>query len=53
MCEYLDYRVKKLKRVRVMNIKLDVPSGSYRDFTAKELNQLNQLLACSIKTNKD
>jgi len=50
MCEYLGYNVKKLKRVRIMNIKLDIPVGTYRDFTAKELNQINQAVECSIKT---
>ena len=50
MCEYLGYDVKKLKRVRIMNIKLDIPIGSYRDFTAKELNQINQSVEHSIKT---
>ena len=50
MCEYLGYDVKKLKRVRIMNIKLDIPIGSYRDFTDKELNQMNQLVEHSIKT---
>jgi len=37
MCEYFDYDVKKLKRVRIMNIKLDIPVGNYRDFTDKEI----------------
>ena len=50
MCEYLDYDVKKLKRVRIMNIKLDIPVGTYRDFTAIELNQINQAVEHSIKT---
>jgi 23S rRNA pseudouridine2604 synthase len=50
MCEYLEYDVKKLKRVRIMNIKLDIPIGTYRDFTAKELNQINQSVEHSIKT---
>jgi len=50
MCEYLEYDVKKLKRVRIMNIKLDIPVGTYRDFTAVELNQINQSLDHSIKT---
>jgi len=50
MCEHLDYNVKKLKRVRIMNIKLDIPIGKYRDFTAKELNQINQSVEHSIKT---
>ena len=52
MCEYLEYDVKKLKRVRIMNIKLDIPVGTYRDFTAKELNQINQSVEHSIKTFK-
>tara|TARA_B100000073_G_C23600025_1_gene520023 strand:+ start:169 stop:909 length:741 start_codon:yes stop_codon:yes gene_type:complete len=50
MCEYLGYDVKKLKRVRIMNIKLDVKVGEYRDFTSSELNTLNQLLCNSSKT---
>ena len=50
MCEYLGYEVKKLKRVRIMNIKLDINTGEHRLFTASELNQLNQLLQHSAKT---
>tara|TARA_B110000444_G_scaffold243965_1_gene262952 strand:- start:41 stop:784 length:744 start_codon:yes stop_codon:yes gene_type:complete len=50
MCEYLDYEVKKLKRVRIMNIQLDIPIGTYRDFTYNELNQINQSITHSIKT---
>ena len=33
-----------------MNIKLDIPVGTYRDFTAPELNTLNQLIKHSNKT---
>jgi 23S rRNA pseudouridine2604 synthase len=50
MCEYLEYDVRKLKRVRIMNIKLDIPIGEYRDFTAAELNAINQSVEHSIKT---
>ena len=50
MCEYLEYDVRKLKRVRIMNIKLDIPIGEYRDFTASELNTVNQSVEHSIKT---
>lgn len=50
MCEYFDYRVVALKRVRIMNIKLDIPVGEYRDFTSEELNQINQSVENSIKT---
>ena len=44
MCEYFGYEVKKLKRVRIMNIKLDMPLGTYRDLTKQELKDLNELL---------
>ncbi|MGB5944332.1 MAG: pseudouridine synthase [Leeuwenhoekiella sp.] len=50
MCEYLDYRVTRLKRVRIMNIPLDVPVGKYRHFTKEELTKINQLLQDSSKT---
>ena len=50
MCEYLDYDIRKLKRVRIMNINLDIPTGEYRDFTSRELNQINQSVEHSIKT---
>ena len=50
MCESLGYRVKSLKRVRIMNIKLDVPTGKYREFTKEELLELNGLLENSSKT---
>ena len=51
MCEYLGYEVKKLKRVRIMNINLDLKAGKYRDLTQSELNTLNQLLINSNKTS--
>ena len=49
MCEALGYRVISLKRVRIMNIKLDLPTGKYREFTKEELFELNQLLKKSSK----
>ena len=51
MCESLGYRVKSLKRVRIMNIKLDVPTGEYRELSKEELLELNGLLENSSKTN--
>ena len=51
MCESLGYRVRSLKRVRIMNIKLDVPIGKYRKFTQEEFSELNGLLENSMKTN--
>ena len=50
MCETLGYRVKSLKRVRIMNIKLDLPTGKYREFTKEELFELKELLKNSSKT---
>ena len=51
MCEYLNYRVTKLQRVRIMNITLDLPIGKWREFTEKEFQELNRLLARSAKTS--
>ena len=51
MCEYMNYEVLTLKRVRIMNIKLDVPVGKYREFTDVELKKLHLLLADSTKTS--
>ena len=50
MCEFLDYRVKKLKRVRIMNIELDLPVGKWRDLSKQELKEINRLCADSSKT---
>ena len=50
MCESLGFRVQSLKRVRIMNIKLDVPTGKYRELTKEELLELNKLLENSSKT---
>ena len=50
MCETLGYRVQSLKRVRIMNITLDLPMGKYRELTKEELFELNGLLENSSKT---
>ncbi|MEP5253532.1 MULTISPECIES: 23S rRNA pseudouridine(2604) synthase RluF [Winogradskyella] len=50
MCEYLNYEVQTLKRVRIMNIKLDVPIGQYRELTQEEFKTLSALIADSDKT---
>jgi 23S rRNA pseudouridine2604 synthase len=50
MSEYLGYRVTKLKRVRIMNISLDVPVGKWRDLTDAELTEIHRLVASSAKT---
>lgn len=52
MCEYLGYEVTKLKRVRIMNIHLDVPVGQWRDLTKREMAELNELIGNSAKTSE-
>jgi 23S rRNA pseudouridine2604 synthase len=50
MCEFLDYEVTALKRIRIINISLDVQVGRYRDLTDAEITELNQLIEPSSKT---
>lgn len=45
MCEYLDYKIITLKRIRIMNIKLDgIKLGEWRAITKAELNELKNNL---------
>jgi 23S rRNA pseudouridine2604 synthase len=53
MCEYLDYKVVKLKRVRIMNIRLDTPMGKWRYLTDDELIEITALISDSAKTHLD
>lgn len=50
MCQYLDYEVTKLKRIRIMNVQLDMPVGKWRYLTPAELAEINALVADSSKT---
>lgn len=50
MCEHLEYKVKSLQRVRIMNVKLDVALGGWRDLTSKEVEQIKLMVADSSKT---
>jgi 23S rRNA pseudouridine2604 synthase len=52
MCEYLNYDVVKLKRVRIMNIELDVPVGKWRHLTDAEVQGIFDLSADSTKTQE-
>ncbi len=52
MCEHLGYEVKKLKRIRIMNIHLDLPTGQWRYLTEQELQEINLLIAHSSKTHQ-
>ncbi|MGB5437548.1 MAG: pseudouridine synthase, partial [Maribacter sp.] len=53
MCEYLGYAVKKLKRIRIMNVTLDIPVGKWRDLTQEELAEIHRLVSGSSKTHED
>jgi len=53
MCNYLDYEVLKLNRVRIMNISLDnLKVGEWRVLSKAEMAQLNQLTSHSSKTEE-
>ena len=52
MCEYLNYEVNTLKRVRIMNIKLNIPLGEYRELTKEEFKEMNILIEDSTKNHK-
>ena len=49
MCEYLNYRVIKLKRIRIMNIELNTKVGCYRDLTKNEMIELRTMLSNAQK----
>ena len=50
MCAYLNYEVYKLKRIKIMNIKLDVPYGEWRYINTEELLEIHRLVKDSHKT---
>lgn len=51
MCEYLGYEVKKLKRVRIMNITLaGLKLGQWRELSEDEMSVINTAVSNSTKT---
>lgn len=49
MCQYFDYRVVSLTRIRILNLSLgDIPLGTYRSITPKELSELKKALRFSV-----
>jgi 23S rRNA pseudouridine2604 synthase len=48
MCEYLEYNVVALKRVRIMNILLDTPVGEWRYLTAQEFERLSSMIGYTV-----
>ena len=49
MCEYLGFEVTELVRVRIMNIHLDMPIGSWRLLNDAEIAEIHRLVADSAK----
>jgi 23S rRNA pseudouridine2604 synthase len=52
MTEYLGYEVTALKRIRIINISLDIPMGRYRDLTDAEIKELTHLLNLLAKRKR-
>jgi 23S rRNA pseudouridine2604 synthase len=52
MCSHFGYQVEKLKRIRIMNIKLDMPKGKWRYIEGEELDELMRLVESSVKTEE-
>ena len=53
MTEYLGYEVTRLKRVRIMNIRLDnLKPGQWRELNNEEMAQIETLLLGSSKTEE-
>tara|TARA_S200000501_G_scaffold59240_1_gene49594 strand:- start:1592 stop:2290 length:699 start_codon:yes stop_codon:yes gene_type:complete len=42
MCDHFGYKVVSLQRIRIMNIKLDLPEGKYRLLTDQEIKGLKK-----------
>jgi len=53
MCEHFGFRVRKLKRMRIMNLTVDnLATGEWRHLNKQEMAGLNQLIADSTKTKE-
>jgi len=53
MCDALDYKVKKLVRIRIMNVRLGkLPLGHWRFLTDEEIVLINKMVADSSKTQE-
>ncbi|WP_025761364.1 23S rRNA pseudouridine(2604) synthase RluF [Dyadobacter tibetensis] len=53
MCEYLGYRVTRLKRVRIMDVTIEgISEGKWRNLTSAELGAIEEAVAKSVKTEE-
>lgn len=51
MCEFLGFKVKKLERIRIMNVSLqNLKIGQWRYLTSNELLEIGNLTSSSVKT---
>lgn len=53
MCDYLNYEVTSLKRIRIMNVNLaGLKVGEWRELTEKEMFEINHMISVSSKTEE-
>ena len=53
MCQTLDYKVEKLKRIRIMNVHIgSLAAGQWRLLTHEEIDTINKLVSSSSKTEE-
>ena len=53
MCDYLGYKVYRLKRLRIMNVHLDgIAPGKWRNLSEHEVFDIQKLVANSTKTEE-
>ncbi len=53
MCEYLGYEVTQLKRVRIMNVRLQgLETGQWRELTQEEIKKIKKMTTTSLKTEE-
>ena len=49
MCAYFDYRVRTLKRIRIMDYNIGtLKEGEYRIFNEKQINELKKKLSLPV-----
>jgi 23S rRNA pseudouridine2604 synthase len=51
MCEHFDYKVAGLKRIRIMNVQLNIEKGKWRYLSKEELAGINKSVSDSDKTH--
>jgi 23S rRNA pseudouridine2604 synthase len=53
MCEFLGFEVVQLKRIRIMNVKLEkLPEGEWRPLTEVEIGEIQEAIKQSSKTEE-